>query len=233
MAYCKTCELELEDGMAECPLCGRPADGPEGGEAALAEEPPPFTFRKMDRPQKKLIWEIISLILVCSVAVTLLTDFIIAGRITWSEYPVAVCIVVFCYVSLFALWNQKSLVEMASACAASCVLLAVLDASTGGMDWVVRLGMPVLVSGNVIVAVLIGVIRTVKHKGINLLGYAFMGAGLFCLCIEGIVSFYVSGSVHLRWSLIAGTCVLPVSLLLFFVHYRLKKGRSLERVFHI
>lgn len=235
MAYCKVCGVELESDMQACPLCGQPVSSGPGDDKPVPErvEQPPISIRKMDRPQKKLVWEIISIILVSSIAVSLLTDFIITGRITWSQYPVAVCLTAFTYVSLFALWNQRFIVELACACVASSLFLLALDALTGGLGWLAKLGIPALVLGNVLVAALVWVIRLSKHKGINLIAYGFLAAGLFCLGIDGILSYFKTESLHLWWSLIVGTCVLPVALVLFFVHYRLKKGQSLERTFHV
>jgi hypothetical protein len=37
----------------------------------------------------------------------------------------------------------------------------------------------------------------------------------------------------LGWSLIVFACILPVAVILFYIHYRLNRGTDLRRFFHI
>jgi hypothetical protein len=48
-----------------------------------------------------------------------------------------------------------------------------------------------------------------------------------------ILDEYLNGVVDFRWSLIAAISILPVALIFFFYHYRLKKGNRLDSFFHI
>jgi hypothetical protein len=108
-----------------------------------------------------------------------------------------------------------------------------LDALTGGITWAVKLAIPLLLSANVITIIYIRVARSARYKGINLVAYAFLGAALLCLCTEAITTFFMQGEWRLGWSLIVSACIAPVVLVLLFVHFRLRKGRDLERTFHI
>lgn len=235
--YCKNCGVELEDVMLNCPLCGEPV-----GSNGLAGGVPPSTPRqqplssshgKMSPPQKKFTWEIVSIILLSAIIATLTIDFVINRSITWSEYPAAICLIVFSYVSLFAFWNRRTVIEMAGGFIISSFFLIVLDALTGGIQWSVKLGIPLLFLSNMVAAVLITIIRISKYKGVNLIAYAFLGAVILCIGIECILSFFKGGLLRLDWSIIVTACTVPVVMVLFFVHFRLKKGRSLERIFHI
>ncbi|HEV8282796.1 MAG TPA: DUF6320 domain-containing protein [Chitinophagaceae bacterium] len=232
---CKNCGVELEDDMLVCPLCGEPVDNNKGAAKAFITEygRQIFHYKKMSEPQKKFTWEIVSLILFSSTTATFVVDFILNHRLTWSELPVAVCLTVFCYVSLFAFWNQTTIVEMAGGFILSSVCLVILDAFTTRISWSVRLGIPLLLTGNLVAAALIAVIRKSRYKGINLLAYAFLGAAVLCLCIDGLLSFFKTGLFQLQWSVITTACIIPVVIVLLFVHFRLKRGRSLKRTFHV
>jgi hypothetical protein len=87
--------------------------------------------------------------------------------------------------------------------------------------------------GDIIAAALAELVRVSRYKGINLVAYAFIGSGVLCLLIDGVLSFYLEHEVHLWWSVIVAICALLVAIVLMFLHFRLKKGRSLEKTFHI
>ncbi|WP_207515197.1 DUF6320 domain-containing protein [Longitalea luteola] len=232
MSICKNCGVELENDMQYCPLCGVGVSSVENGKTTDPKGLPAFN-KAMSQPQKKFTWEIVSLVLLSCLATTIIIDLITNKRITWSEYPVTISLVIFSYVSLFAFWHQQAIIQMAGSFLLSSVFLLILDVLKDGIAWPVKLGIPLLFAGNVITAMLIMVIRLSKVKGINLIAYAFLGASLLCICIEGILSMFKMGVIFFRWSIIVAACCVPVILVLLFVHLRLKKGRSLQKTFHI
>ncbi|ANE50927.1 DUF6320 domain-containing protein [Flavisolibacter tropicus] len=235
---CKNCGVQLEETMQTCPLCG---------ESAIGEKPSTSTFSlsygkrhpshlaavQMSPPQKKFTWEIVSIILLSGALTTFVVDFILNRRITWSEYPLAICLTIFCYLSLFAFWNQPTLLKMTGGLLLASLCLVILDAVTGGLHWSVRLGIPLLLISNLIASALIVITRRSRYKGINLIAYIFLGVALICIAIEGVLSFFEMGWAQWHWSVIVAACIIPVVGVLLFVHFRLKEGRSLEKTFHV
>lgn len=232
MIICKNCGVELEKDTMNCPLCGEPVTG-DGKTSLTTSHHPIQTSTSMSRPQKKFTWEIVSLILFSGIIATLVIDYILNKQIKWSAYPVAIALTIFSYVSLFAFWQQRTIIQMAGGLILSSLFMILIDALKGNTGWSFRLGIPLLLAGNIIAAALIAAIGTSKHKGINLLAYAFIAAALLCICIDGILSFFKSGSIQVRWSIIVAGSIIPVVLVLLFVYFRLKRGRSLEKTFHI
>lgn len=235
MIICKNCGVELDAEMESCPLCGQPVSGAsDKSNKSLAYGQQSLQHaRRMTAPQKKITWEIISLILLSAVVATFIVNFIINKKITWSEYPAAISFVIFSYISLFAFWRQRTLIQMLAGFLLSSASIIVIDIATGGISWALYLGLPMLLALNIVIAALITIIQSSKFKGINLLAWAFLGAAILCICIEGILSYYETESLRLNWSIITGGCIIPVVLVLIFVHFRLKKGRNLERTFHV
>lgn len=231
---CKNCGVELEDDTLICPLCREPVNSAASASARAAYGQQTFSsYKEMTRPQKKFTWEIISIILLSAGIATFIVDYIINHHITWSEYPAAICLTIFCYVSSFAFWDQTTLVKMAGGFILSSSCLVVLDLLTAGIQWSVKLAIPLLFAGNLVTAVLLAIIRRSRYKGINLIAYAFLGAAILCLFIDGILSFFKTGLFQVQWSVIVIACTIPVVVVLLFAHFRLKKGRSLEKTFHI
>ncbi|MDR6568112.1 hypothetical protein MRBLMN1_003806 [Chitinophaga ginsengisegetis] len=228
MKYCNNCGVILEDDMQICPLCGYEA----GTNSASPEPAVTQPAATLTRQQKKLVWEIVSLVLISSIIAALLINLIVNKTISWSEYPVAVCLTIFCYVSFFAFWSGSSAARMLGGFITSAVLLLLLDAFTGGLSWAATIAIPVLLVASLITAIFLSITRHTVSKGVNLIAYAFIGSAVLCVAIEGILSFYHTRTIRLEWSLIVCLCVLLVAIALLFLHFRLKKGRSLEKTFH-
>lgn len=234
--YCQNCGVELEDDILICPLCGEPVNGDHAAKIQNADyisRQVPFEQTKMSKPQKKFTWEIVSIILLSGTVANFIVDFFINHGITWSEYTVAIGLTIFSYVSLFAFWDQPTIVEIIGGFAVSSFFLVLLDAFTSGIDWSIRLAIPLLFAANLILIILIMVIRHSKFKGVNLIAFSFIAATFLCICTDAVLSYFKNHSLQLRWSIIVSACVLPVVVVLFFVHYRMKKGRNLKRTFHI
>ena len=232
---CKNCGIELDDEMLVCPLCGQAVNNNASSTASIPQygKRTFYGHREMSKPQKKFSWEIVSLILLSAAIATFIVDFIINRHITWSEYPMAGCLVIFCYVSLFAFWDQTTLMKMGCGFVLSSICMLLLDVFTDGIQWSVKLAIPLLFTGNIITMALIGIILKSRYKGINLIAYAFLGAAIQCIFIDGILSFFKTGIFQIQWSVIVTACTMPVVIVLLFVHFRLKKGQSLKKTFHI
>ncbi|RPE09193.1 zinc ribbon domain-containing protein [Chitinophaga lutea] len=231
--YCKNCGVELENDMLVCPLCGQPVDGSPAAAAAAADHELRVPKPGMTKKRRKFTWDIVSLILGSGMAAAGIVNYIISRSITWSEYTTAVGLVIFCYASVFAFFSIGIMAEMGLGFFLASLGLIVLDWFTGGVTWATRMAIPLLVSVNVVVMAFMRVERSARHKGVNLIAYAFVAAALLCLCVEGILSYFMWGYWRLNWSVIVAACVAPVALVLLFVHFRLRRGRNLERVFHI
>jgi hypothetical protein len=231
MIICQNCGVELEQDMQHCPLCGMAVDG---SSARLPTEELAYPYiRKMTQPQRKFTWDIISLVLLSALAATLIINFILDRKITWAEYPAVVSLTIFTYVSLFAFWKRRAIVQIVVGFVISAGWIILIDALTGSIDWALRLGIPMLFAANLVIVGLLAIIWMSRNKGLNLLAWGFLGAAILCICIEGVLRYYQSENIKFTWSVIVVGCALPVMLVLLFVHIRLKKGRSLKKTFHI
>jgi hypothetical protein len=234
MNICKNCGVELEPTMTVCPLCREAIGNKECVTTADSDKKNRFIYgKKMSPPEKKFTWEIVSLILLSAIAATLVIDCIINKTITWSEYPVAISLTVFSYLSLFTFWPQHTTLQLAGGLIVSTLLLLLLDTITNGINWSIKLGIPLILAATFLTAIFIKIIHHSTYKGINLIAYGFLGVAIFCVFIDGILFFNLKGIFHVDWSLLVVACTIPVVLVLLFVHFRMKKGRSLKRTFHI
>jgi hypothetical protein len=112
-------------------------------------------------------------------------------------------------------------------------LFILFDVYAGDTGWENKLGIPLLLALYVTSFVLIYIIRNAKQKGLNVIAYSMIAAGVLCICIEGMISIYFRSSVYFGWSLIVMVSVVLIAMLLLFIHYRLKKTTDVKRFFHI
>lgn len=239
MEYCKNCGVELEENMDICPLCRESTRDTYESEKISSEkdidtkEMYPKFDRLSAKQRHKFFWELSGLILIAEILITALIDFIINKDFTWSKYSITVSLVILVNITLFTfLWRRKMLLILLSFLSTS-VLLILLDLYNQNIGWGIQLGIPLLFLFYFWVILLMMVTKFTKQRGLNILAYFFLAAGLFTIGIDGIISLYQTGIFQLQWSIIVIACIITISAILLYIHYRLNKGIYLKRFFHI
>lgn len=232
MIICKNCGVELDSDMHSCPLCSGSVDE-ERSVSTYNEEIQPEEGRRTARPWRRETWEIVSIIILLVMVVSSLLNVILNREISWAQYPVATCIVIFSYITVFAFMNTRREIQLFYVFVLSSVLFIMLDFFTHRLNWSIYLGIPLIFFLNLLLAGMLQIYRRTRRRGINLIAYSFIAAALLCIFTEVLTDFYVNGIIRLVWSLIVAGCVLPIVIFLLYMHFRLKKGTDLQRTFHI
>ncbi|MCF8303800.1 MAG: DUF6320 domain-containing protein [Bacteroidales bacterium] len=241
MKRCKNCGVILEENMNYCPLCGAPASEQAAGneediriKRRSREDKPLTDFQRLSVWQKrKLFWEISGIILLAGIVVTLIIDYTASQTISWSKYPVMVCLVLFAHTTLISFWHTRFITFSIGSFFANAAFVFILDIFNNQITWSLALGIPLLIAIYVIVVILIFIIKHARKRGLNVIAYSFVAGGLITLFIEGFISLYAKAQLQLEWSPIVMASVLPVAALLLFIHFRLRKVTDLKRFFHI
>jgi hypothetical protein len=238
---CPNCRVELESAMRACPLCNftdfeNPSipgelistSGKLPGSRTISE------YEKLSPVQKrKLFWELSGIALISVIVVTLIINLVSAQGITWSRYPITACLVLFVNITLFSFLRHRLLYLLSGSFISTSALLVLFDLFNNAIGWGTHLGIPILFSIYLISFFITMMLNHSKQKGFNILAWLFLSAGLLSLCIDGILSDYLKNRFNFHWSLIVMVCIIPVSGILFYIHYRLKKGIELRQFFHI
>ena len=241
MKYCSYCGVELEDTTDICPLCFANTSDEltdvreQERESAYAsnEFPDPEGKNLTTLQKRKLFWELSVLILVSGIVVTLLIDLLTSKGITWSKYTVTICLALFIDISLLSFWRNRRLIFLGGTFLTQSLLLVLFDTYASNIGWGIELGIPILAIFYLTIMAFLVIIRITKIHGLNIIGYFFIISGIFTIGIECIIDRYFFGHIVLGWSLFVVVSIVPIALILFFVHFRLKKGRELRRLFHI
>ena len=231
---CKKCLVELDDDMKHCPLCGTSLDGEAMQEDLLRDRTSQFPHGEDAERDllQQILWQVTATLLFSGIVATLIIDLARHDTITWSLYPVTLCLMVLSYASLFAFWRTKTIYRIAAGWLLSTLLLIVIHRFIPGAAWTTGLGIPLLVAVNAISLALLVVFRIAQRKGLNLLAYSVVAIAVLCISIEGIISRYTTGQVDLGWSVIVAACLLPVAVALLFMFLRTWNNPRLQKIFH-
>ncbi|MBI9065235.1 MAG: zinc ribbon domain-containing protein [Marinilabiliaceae bacterium] len=240
MKSCNNCGVELDKNMTSCPLCGLEAGKKrlETGQDELNKVNLKGQILReivnLTREQKlKLFWQISGIILGSGIVATLLINLIISHTISWAKYNLVASLALFANISAFTFLRTRPVLMVTVHFLSLAGMLFVLDQISVNANWGTKLGMPILLSLYVLLLIVLLLIRLSNQLGFNILAVIFMALGLFLLSIEGSISFYLRQVIQFGWSIIAAASLMPVAAVLFFVHYKLKKGSELKRFFHI
>jgi len=240
MSYCNYCGVELDKAVSSCPLCGLKVGEKRVVTHEWKSRQPVFKdqiaseIENMTAAQKrKLFWEISVIILISGVLVTLVVNWIESRTITWSKYIFVASLSILASISFFTLLRNRPLILVLGSFISNAALLLLLDLISSNIGWGTKLGVPILISLYALILLVLWLIHISHRRGFNILAVIFIALGLFLICIEVFVSLYFNHTITLSWSIIAAVSMIPISTLLFLVHYRLKSGIELRRFFHI
>lgn len=252
MPLCIHCGVELDEGLAVCPLCGR---HPETGDAEAASlsgagEAPshrgtgageesglqgsPSAILKIHRKeQQRSLWELSAILAFSGMAICLIVDLLTGRGLRWAPLAAMHILMVWVILTLILFCRKRPLLLLGGILTAVLAALAATDLFAGGSGWFLPVGLPLTAAAFLALGTLWFLHVRVPLKGLNLPGSGLLLIAGFCIVTEIILDLFMTGSVHLRWSLITAISLLPVALILFFYHYRLKRGRRLETLFHV
>ena len=215
-----------------CPLCGK---NPETGEEETADHAshPSAILKIHKRENKKTIWELSGILAFSGVAICLIVDLLTAKGIQWAHFTSVNILMAWVILTLLLLCRNRPLLLLAEVTTGILAMLLSVDLFTGGMSWFLPVGLPITAAAFLAAGILILFYRFTPMKGLNLIGAGMLLIAGFCIVTETILDLFITGRTGLQWSLITAISIFPVAMILFFYHYRLKRGRRLDTIFHV
>jgi hypothetical protein len=241
MNTCNYCGVELEVDMNFCPLCGHKSNAPlklkrkeSSKEKSSENSSEEIEFLELTQPQRhKIALELIAVMLISGVLVSFAIDLFINRQITWSKFTITAGLFLLTTISLFFMLLKKRFLLVAGCFISTSLLLLLLDFFNHHSTWGLKLGIPIVFSISFVVYFLSLIIYKSRQKGINLIAYTMLAAGILCFFIEGAISFFAYDHLRFQWSLIVLISVIPVAAILAYIHFRLKRATSLRKFFHL
>lgn len=232
--YCARCGVELQKGVARCPLCSLPVWHPD-----LQEEKEPAPYPRYTEPETvshSAVLFLLSFLFLLPALICLQVDLKLDGAVTWSGYVCLGLLTLYVWVCL-PLWfrRRNPAVFFPISVAVSLGLALYISLKTGGR-WFLPFAFPVggafLLLTETMIVLLRYAVGEKRHRVLFILGGGVIGLGGLCLLIEFLL--HVSFSLPmLWWSLYPLTVLLLVGLMLIIVGLCPPLRRSLHKKFFL
>ncbi|NMA07982.1 MAG: hypothetical protein GX929_02545 [Clostridiales bacterium] len=227
MSYCVNCGVELKDSEKTCPLCDVEVQNPRAPWKEPAERPYPGRLEPvLKRADRRFFATLATLILCIPVAVTLLSDLLTDGMLTWSGYVAGAMALLFVWVILPFYCKRYYLLRLLSIdCLATLAYLKLIEYASRG-DWFLPIALPITVAVSVLVLLCALVLRNRKRFSVGVrVACVFFAAGLATVAIDVILAHADDGSWMPRWSFysVLPCVVLGVVAILMSRHNRLRE----------
>jgi hypothetical protein len=223
----------MDSSYRECPLCKTDLNK-NNPEKSRKDPAYPGMDKPLSRSEKvNLFWELSGILLFSSLIVVVLLDIFMNNKPGWSWFAGTGIIATFIYITLFIFLIRKVYWLLAGLLINTSILLFMIDYLHEGLQWFFMPALPLVVIFMVLIAILIWFISHTKHKGLNIIAAGSVLLGIYLLLIDLITAWSIHHIFKPTWSVIAALSVVPFALFLFYFHYRLKRGTSLRKFFHL
>jgi hypothetical protein len=234
MSYCTNCGVELDESLSSCPLCGFTV-----GKVTITETRDQSELYPSDiillhkRETRKNIWELSGIISFSGIVVCTIVDLVIHKSLSWSLFADTSILVSWICLTLILLAFRKYFIIIPGFLITVLTMMFLFNLFSPPVKWFFGIGLPVTIALFVAVSIIILLWKVANFRGFNILAIAFIVLSGFCIVTEVFIDKYLSNAVDIRWSAIVAVSVLPIALVLLFVHYRMKKGKRLDSYFHV
>jgi hypothetical protein len=232
MTICVNCGVELDDGLKICPLCGKDPEKKIEQEP-LSDSFPSDIIQLQKKENRKYLWELSGVLAFSGIAVCTILDLLTGKGLNWSLFSDISITAAWIIMTLYLYVYKRTLALVTLQMLVILTALFFISLITAGRVWFFPVGLPLTVAAFIAAGTVIVLYRLAHFKGLNIIASAFIALSGYCIITEIVFDKYKNGLLDLQWSLIVAVSVLPVALLFFFFHYRLKKGNRLDSFFHI
>jgi hypothetical protein len=227
MSICKNCGVDLGEGNEKCPLC-EPTDH---GTVHIVSPADLFSYSKI--VNTRTLYEITMLLLVSGVIITIAIDFVFVRGMRWSLLTTTCIGYLISMVTCIYFLRGKPYLMISATMAATLLFLWFIDLLSGNHGWFRTTAAPMVISGALLTMAVIFLNSLSKYRGLNLLSTILIAMAVHIVIIEYLTDKLLTSEFDPQWSVVTAASLTIIALIFLFVHYRLKRGRSLGRLFHI
>jgi hypothetical protein len=234
MNICINCGVELDEDVIICPLCGqRTSDEKKTKTPDKSEYYPSDIIMLHKTETRRNLWELSGIIALSAIAVCSIVDLVLSRSLTWSLYVATSVLAAWICLSLILLAFRKYFIVIPGLLLTILTMLFIFDLVSPPVNWFFGIGLPVTISFFISVSIITLLWKLAHFKGFNILAIAFIVLSGFCIVTEIFINNYLFKHISIRWSAIVAAAIFPIASVLLFIHYRMKKGKSLGSFFHV
>ena len=111
--------------------------------------------------------------------------------------------------------------------------LWLIDLFTGNTGWSFSIACPLALTAGLLTAGVLFLNSLSRYRGLNLLATILIALAIFTFITEYLTDRLASNAYNPQWSVVTAASLTIIAMFFIFIHYRMKRGRSLGRLFHI
>lgn len=173
---------------------------------------------------------------ILSIAVFLLSLDLYSGSFPeWSQYPALALLLLWVYAAIPFLFTWKRIYLIVAVWLLGTVaFLFALNKLTGGRDWFLTLGLPILAIVGFSVAIIMIIAKKAKNKPLLTIGVSLLTVSVLSIGIEAVTNLFVHGKLLIAaWSPILAAVLIPAGIFLFIINRSPELKAYLTKKFHI
>lgn len=234
MSLCANCGVELDEGLNTCPLCGFTNGEPAIKKSGDKPEYLPSDIILLHRKEtRRHLWELSGIISFSGIAVCTIVDLVIGKNLHWSLFADISILASWVFLTLILLAFRRYYIIIPGLLFTILAMIFLFDLCTPPVDWFFSIGLPLTIALFIAVSIVVFLWKVAHFMGFNILAIAFLVLSGFCIVSEVFIDKHLYNKVEIHWSAIVAVSILPIALVLLFVHYRMKKGKRLDSYFHV
>lgn len=137
------------------------------------------------------------------------------------------------FISAIYLLRKRPFLVISAATVATLAFLWLVDLLTGNTGWSRTIACPLALSAGLLTAGVLFLNSLSRYRGLNLLATILIALAIFTIITEYLTDRLISDSYNPQWSVVTAASLTIIAMFFIFIHYRMKRGRSLGRLFHI
>ncbi len=227
---CPNCGVILDEGQEVCPLC---KSGPEEVTDERTELYASDILHLSEKKSRIHLWELSAILAFSAALICIIVDMVIIKGLDWSLYAVTSIAGLWLFITSFAFLLKRPFLLGLSLSLITLAMLLIFDLLSPPLSWFVEMGLPVSLSFWILFTLFLFTMRLLSSRGFNVLAIIFIELALLCLCIEIFTDLALRAYISVDWSAISAATLVPIAGILFYMHYRMKRGKDLGSFFHV
>lgn len=236
MPFCSRCGVEVDSVVEKCPLCEAPIQKlpMENGSPWPSEEAPSPALPPMSTDERKALSRTITTLgFLIPASFVLTVDWFVTRSLSWSLFALASLGVAWLWALIPLVFNRKPFLLITLISGVAIIGAGVISILAGDSSWLLPIGVPVLTAAGLLSAGVTAMALKARRNGGNLAGWILLALAILSMIIDILVSSWLSGSWKPGWSIIVVSTLVPIAVLLLYLHYRPSRQRKLRQYFHV
>lgn len=231
MSYCVNCGVELDKDAARCPLCQTPVVNPVCPVDSTIPPNFPVERREVEPVNRRELALLLTAMLGCAGGCCVLLNVLFWWReMPWAAIVAGACVMLWVWTVVPLLLRRvPSLVLVGLDLLAVAGFLYLIALAVDGLDWLVRLALPIWFGCGVVLLFLWYILprRSILSRCMLVLG----GCVVLMLWLELCIDLFL-GSYQPMWSIVVAAVGLTLVLPMLVIRYRPDLRREVRRRFH-